>query len=310
MTVQALMTKVFKFNVPDGKEVDAKDIAKMLGISVSELPAELLDKLLKETKAVQEQKIAIRHLINPFFDELMKDKKKNRKKILELIDIGKFIYHYAKDIVLTESVEKPDFVVEFEGERIGIEHTQLFNDNAQHTIGKITSLLEVAKGYILGENESVKGLFNIFIDTRKIVVGPKEFIDLSKIELRPFARRLANYITSLYEERSIDLPDFVLDVIRYDQDTLHLGLSERFIKEQLHTEALLHRIDEKESRINAYKENKKLKTCWLLVMYSSSISSSSFYVDPSILPNDKVLFDKIFLFDSFRGTIIEGKVIR
>jgi hypothetical protein len=305
------MTNVFKINTPDGISVNAADLANQLGIPVDQLPADLLEFFRNAPALIQNNKNAIREIIHPFYDEAFENRKKNGKKHLEILDVGKFIYYNSlPGIRLLEASESPDFVIEYDGERIGLEHTQLFKKDEQHALGKTISLLTLAEDFIRHENPGLRGLYNVAIATDKISVDNKPFILLTKLQLKGLARIVAEYISALDTGKTVSRPAFLDLVTRYDQDLLHLALSETFIKGWMDGSTLQKRIEQKEAKIVNYKKNKNLVQCWLLIVYTTSVSSSSFYINPGVLPTDSILFDKIFLMDSFQGSIIEGRVVR
>lgn len=298
-----------RFSVPDGHEIDPEDIARQLGIPVSQLPVDLLEFLKGACENIRRDKAAVRRAITPFYDQALASKA-SANRLNEMIDIGKFIHHNTLPLQLIEVGESPDFILDFQGERIGIEHTQLFNQTEQHQLGKTISFLESARRIILNVAPAIVGLYNIQLRIDRIALPGRRFLDLEKFELKPFARQLADYIINLTVNTSMPRPDFIDALTYYPKKDLILSLSEEFIKGQLQTATIIDRIEKKEAKIAAYLSGKNLSACWLLLVYNTSISSSSFFIDLTALPSHLVKFDRLFLLDSYQGTIIEGKVIR
>lgn len=297
--------KVHHFSVPDGQSVNPEDIAKMLGIPVEEVPVDLLKQM---EEGIQKEKKEIKFIINPFYDELMINKNENEKKILELIDAGKFIYHYDRNLRIIECSEQPDFIIELNGEKIGLEHTQLLDQTQQHRLGKMDQLLEEVEKLVFSKNNVVTGLFNILMDTEVIKIGDRDFLSLKKNELKPYAEQLANYLVSSWEKIEYPKPDFIEEIIFYPNEKLSIGIAESYLKQILNPALLEKRIDEKEKKIENYNADKGLKACWLLIVFSGKYSSSNFNFSLDSLPKDKIKFQRIFVFNSFTTEIYHGVV--
>jgi len=303
------VSHVVSITVPAGQVVNVWDMAQRLGFSSAD--AERMQEELKDAPAtLARDKAGVLAVIQPFYDEIVQRFGAEGSKTMELLDAGKFVYYNKMSLRLLEVAESPDFIFEFQGERVGLEHTQLFDKAEQHRVGKISSLLDEAKKYILRTATDIVGLFSIGIDTDSIFLNGRSFMDLPKLDLRTVAEMLGTYVVAYAREEAVERPVFINGIKWYKQETLSLSPERNFIREAIDRAALEARIAAKEDKIAAYKKNKNLSTCWLLVVYSSAISSSSFHVKLEDLPSDRLLFDRIYLMDSFTGSTMTGTVVR
>jgi len=256
--------------------------------------------------AMMESREKVRKIISPHYEDALRNAATNNDKHLEIVDAGKFIMVTGLPIRLVEADESPDFVIEYNGERIGVEHTRLLRKSEQHAVGKAMTLLNGATNHVRQMRPDVTGLFDVSLLTDGAVYNGKEFMGLTKREMPVVAGILGDYIISLYAQTPGPAPAFVDHVAQYDNAAFSIRLSERFVRRQLETSVLAERIAEKEGNVNRYKANKGLTACWLLVVHSLSESSSSFHISPTDLPVGHGVFDRIFIMDSFAETIIEA----
>lgn len=303
------VSHVVSITVPAGQVVNVSDMAEQLGVSA--VDAERMQDELKEAPVrLAKDKAGVLVVIQPFYDEAVERFGAEGGKTMELLDVGKFVYYNKMSLRLLEVAERPDFIFEFHGERVGLEHTQLFDNAEQHKVGKVLSLLEEAKKYITRTAVDVVGLFSVGVDTARIFLNGRLFMDLPKLDLRTVAEMLGIYVIAYARGQAVERPVFINDIKRYEQGTLSLSPERHFIRKVIDRAALEARIAAKEAKIAAYKKNKNLSTCWLLVVYSSAVSSSSFHVELADLPSDRLMFDRIYLMDSFTGNTMTGTVIR
>ena len=305
------MSELFKLKLPYSQAITVEDIAKITGRPVSSfVQKDLAAFSASQEELVKVHKEAVRTIINPFYDELSKDLEKNEKKIGELIDLGRFILEYDQPIQIESEGERPDFIVRYNGKRIGVEHTQLFDRPTQHKIGKLSGLLKMTETIIKENYPAVTGLYNPLLLTDQMNDNSIPFLVLAKDKIKQFANKLAEYIVSLYENKAMATPGFVKTIVYYPFDQLSISLGEHFIREEGVMEKLAKRVEEKKNKVDFYKSSNNLAECWLLVVYNMALSSSCFNISFNDLPNGDIKFEKLFLFESFVGSIIEGTLIR
>jgi hypothetical protein len=118
-----------------------------------------------------------------------------------------------------------------------------------------------------------------------------------------------DYIIATFDNIVTEKPGFISEVIHTENPRLELTLGEKYWLAELTTEAISKTISKKEAKIDTYKSLKEIKECWLLIVIDGASSDSSFEIKLKRLPTHLTQFDKVFIFDNFKGRIIEGKKI-
>lgn len=77
---------------------------------------------MKNNKSIINNYNLLSNLINPFISELKINQSKNQQKILEVCHVGKFLIFFENQIQIDSLSEKPDFILNFNNEKIGLEH--------------------------------------------------------------------------------------------------------------------------------------------------------------------------------------------
>ena len=304
---QLTESRVVRISVPTGQEVDLQDLARdhdLLPEHVEQLRAQLKD----APAAIAKSKAAVLEIIQPFYQKAVTKWGEDSGKVAEILDVGKFIHYNTHKLALIAVGESPDFILGVGGQKVGLEHTQFFDQAEQHLVGKTQLLLRETERQIRKIAPDLTGFFNVLIDTDKAILNGQSFIQLSGENLRRIARELADYIVSFARGEQAAIPAFLQKILRHDLDKVRLSLMEDFVRRGINTAALVKRIESKEKKIDRYKANSGLAACWLLIVYESGVSSTSFHVGVEDLPTKPTAFDRVFLMDSFTGDIIEGAV--
>ncbi|UAY52731.1 hypothetical protein [Ferruginibacter albus] len=275
-------------------------IAKMLNTHPSLIS--LSDEDFAQIKEMDNQILKIKELINPFYDSLKnKNTKESNKKLLELIDLGKFLYFLNQDIRVVECEEQPDFIIECKSESIGVELTGIYDDTVVAEIKTIRKIFKKCEQTIAKRSSTLKGLFNVIIIPDKI----REKLTTKREQL---INSICECILAMANNKHIPKPDFIEDILWNQHSTLELTLWENYWLADLSTDTLLQTIMKKEEKITVYKATKNINKCWLLIVIDGASSISSFNINLDSLPNHLTAFDRIFIFDSFKGVIINGQV--
>ncbi|MCO5239657.1 MAG: hypothetical protein M9904_06350 [Chitinophagaceae bacterium] len=275
-------------------------LAKMIGVNASEI--QLSEEMIASIYQQQSEKLEIKKIINPFYEELKSQgTKDSKKKLYELIDLGKFIYYLAQEneIEIVECGEQPDFVIKYKNELIGIEHTGIYDDDVVAEIKTLKKIIDRCQKKLTTEHSEITGLFNIIVIPSKL----KEQLPFKKAEI---IQTICDYIIEKHQNIETTKPDFISDVIRTQHQILELTLGEDYWLAELTPEAIGKAIVKKEGKIDTYKSLKELSKCWLLIVIDGASSASSFKIQLDSLPMHLTPFDKIFIFDNFKGTIIKG----
>ena len=296
--------KVSYLSIPDGEVIKPEDIARLLGIPLAQIPPSAIAEIQEKARLMDMEKKAVRTIMEPFYDQLMTDQDKNKKKIYELIDMGKFIYCFDRELKILACDEQPDFIIEKTGRKIGVEHTQIFNQPQQHLLGKLKLFLEETKSRVISKKTNATGLFNVKLDTSKINIPGRDFMLLKKHELDIFSEQLADHLVSM-AQKTITAPDFIESIVAYPNPTLDIVLAESYLKQLIDPVHLDERIHEKEKRLERYKKNKQVDDCWLLLILSGKVSSSNFGWMSSQIFQHTTGFDRIFLYIAINNEVIE-----
>lgn len=297
------MTKRFVGKVSGDSSVDEliNLIAKLTGLDPTEI--QLSDEFLSNFKLLQEQKLKIKEMINPFYDEFRSlNTKDSKKKINELIDLGKFLV-YSKldsDAKIIECGEQPDFLIKHFDNVIGVEHTTIYDDEIVAAIRTIKKTIEKCQKKLATERGELTGLYNL-------IVSPKEFMKEFKLSENKTIDKICDHIIAIHGNADTESPGFISETIYLTDVTLQLTLAEKYDLADLTPEAISETISKKEDKVDPYKQLKNIKECWLLVVIEGASSDSSFKLSLQKLPTHLTRFDKVFIFDNFKGQITEGK---
>ena len=290
---------VIKISEESSEEEIRNLLSEMTGLKPSDIQ---ISEFLENRSILQNQKLEIKKIINPFFDQLVSQPtKESKKKLDELIDLGKFLYFsgLANEVKLIECGERPDFIVKYKNDEVGIEHTGIFDDDVIAEINTIKKSIAKCEEQLRIRRSDIKGLFNI-------VVLPEKLKALTLREAQ-IIESTCSYIVALNDKSQTEKPEFIFKVIRSQRSVLELTLGEDYWLANLTPEGIRKTMQKKEDKVDTYKSLRNIKSCWLLIVMGGASSSSSFDVDLNKLPKDLVAFDKVFLFDNFKGKIIEGK---
>jgi hypothetical protein len=298
-----MMTRRFVGKVSDDNPVEGiiNLLAKMTGVNPSEI--QLSEEMIASIQQQPNEKLEIKKIINPFYEELKsQNTKESNKKVYELIDLGKFIYYSAQEneIEIVECGEQPDFIIKFQNELIGIEHTGIYDDDVVAEIKTLKKIIGRCQEKLNNERTEITGLFNIIVIPSKL----KGQLPLKETEV---IQNICDYIISKQENTEIKKPDFIADVLRTQHPIIELTLGEDYWLAELTPEAIAKTISKKENKIDTYKSLKGLSKCWLLVVIDGASSASSFNIQLDSLPMHLTPFDKIYIFDNFKGAIIKGE---
>lgn len=276
-------------------------IAKMTKVKASEvqIPKEMIASIQQQ----QKEKLEIKRIINPFYDELKsQNTKDSNKKVYELIDLGKFIYYSAqeKDIEIVECGEQPDFVIRYQNEIIGIEHTGIYDEEVVAEIKTLKKIIAKCQEKLKNEHNEIIGLFNVIVIPTKL----KGHLPFKESEV---IQNICEFIVAKHGNLEINKPEFIADITQTQHQIVELTLGEDYWLSELTPEVIAKAIAKKESKISIYKSLKTLDKCWLLIVIDGASSVSSFNIQVDSLPMHLTLFDKIYIFDNFKGVIIQGE---
>jgi uncharacterized protein YlzI (FlbEa/FlbD family) len=289
-----------KVSVENPTEGIINILASMMGVEPTHV--QLCPEFMEYIKGIENEKKEIKFLINPFYEKLLvENTRESIKKLRELIDVGKFIYHFGQGMRLISCDESPDFIINFNGEDIGLEHTGMYDDDVVEKVKVFRKLVEECEKELKEKETRLLGLFNI-------IIFPKRLDDIFPLNRTRTKMILIDLIQQKAGNHLSQLPEYIKDIVLTPHQILELTVGESYLVAELSVESLEARIKSKEQKITNYTSTRKLRKVWLLIVMDGVSSISSYKLDFESLPKEHIAFNRIFLFDSFSGAIVQGVV--
>ncbi|WP_165760269.1 hypothetical protein, partial [Niastella populi] len=120
------------------------------------------DQFVYLNKIESEEKEKVKEILGKYYDELKdKEDSESMKRKDELMDIARFIIFLKDDVKLISMGESPDFIVEINGEQIGIEHTRVYDKQLVAMISNLEKTFKVVQNDLIAKFPEEKKLFNI-----------------------------------------------------------------------------------------------------------------------------------------------------
>lgn len=237
-----------------------------------------------------------RKLLSPYLEKLQQDEIANHKKIVELCHVGKFLMNLDSNTYIESFGESPDFLINFRGEKIGIEHRIIINDKEKSYEGFFENVFRHAEIELRKDKSIPNFLANCWLyDNIEYKQKQKNdniqlVISLIKEYLFTNTLRENNLIERIYSmpHSRIDLcPNFGAWIQKY-----------------LSTEILQKAINEKEKKLLEYKET--IKDVWLLLVIGGT-NASSYELYKNMQYNIQSNFDKVFLLEDHKNQLYQVK---
>ncbi len=255
---------------------------------------ETIKELIKNAKTEKE---GLGKIIYPIIEKYNLQK----KEILEVCQIGKFVYKIDNEIVITEKPNppRPDFVIQFESKLIGLEHTRIFTENATN-YNRINSVLEYSE-------EIYKGMFPLD-KVHAIIEIVDDKLDYKQNQKKEIATEIAKYVKSVKEQKEAIKPTYIKNV----RTTIHSQISFSYKEKNwqsgyLTKERLEKEIRKKETKIKIYKKDEKELSEYWLVLLIGSLSSASYELNENENYETKSEFDRVYLMADFDAKIVRVK---
>jgi hypothetical protein len=284
-------------------------IADATGYPLESIP---IDTIGDQRTEERENWLAVKNITQPYKDFLQSQTKTTKDKYEELIHLGRFIIDSGFELTIVipdEPIIYPDFLVSFEEEIIGVEHTRLINPQAKAIIQTVQQFIENAHRSLLEVYPDLYGTVNLFIDYNQPVIGSHNFENrqFSAADKKEVANLIAGYIYSKMTGGSVPKPAFIGDVsfLPNPEPRLDITLGETYIAKDGFEELLLQRIQAKEKRFATYISSSSIKNCWLLIVIDGVSSYSGFDLQTIQFPSIKQSnFATIVLLEAISHRII------
>ncbi len=255
---------------------------------------ENIKELIAKSKVEKE---GLGKIINPIIEKY----KLPKKEILEVCQIGKFVYKIDNEIRITEKPNppRPDFVIEQNSKLIGLEHTRIFTENAAN-YNRIKTLLEYSEDLYkeMFPNDKVHGIISIVDDK----------LDYKKNQKRELAIEIAKYVNCIKNQIETEKPSYISDV----RTTIHSQISFSYKEKNwqsgyLTKERLELEIRKKETKLKIYRIDEKEISEYWLVLLIGSLSSASYELNENENYETSSEFDRVYLMADFDAKIVKVK---
>lgn len=256
-----------------------------------EINREDIKKLMESAKKERED---LGKIIYPILDKFELEK----KEILEVCQIGKFAHKIDSEIRITDKPKppNPDFIIEYKGQIIGLEHTQILTNDASRYF-KIKTLLDYAEQIFEKKypDTNVHASISILNDEWNYKQSEK-----SKL-----AEKIADMVQWTRLEMEFELPDNITRIKTNKHSQVSFSYKEKnWQAEYLSKERLEKEVHKKERKISEYKTSKTDLSEYWLVLLIGSLSSVSYELNESIDYTIKSKFERVYLMADFDAKII------
>jgi hypothetical protein len=252
---------------------------------------ENIKKLMVSTKTDQKN---LGKIIYPILDKFELEK----KEILEVCQIGKFVHKIDTEIRITDKPKppNPDFIIEYESKLIGLEHTQILTKDASRYF-KIKTLLDYAE--LIFDKKypdiNVHATISILNDEWNYKQSEKSTV----------AENIADLVQWKILEMKFDLPEQITRIKTSKHSQVSFSYKEKNGQaENLSKERLEQEVQKKESKISEYKRSKTELSEYWLVLLIGSLSSVSYELNENVDYSMKSDFERVYLMTDFDAKVI------
>ncbi|MFM9987304.1 hypothetical protein [Flavobacterium sp.] len=252
---------------------------------------------MKNNKSISEDYSLLDELISPFVSELMTNKEKNQQKILEICHVGKFLLFFKKQIQIDSLSEKPDFILNFNDEKIGLEHQIVIDSKLKEKEGFYENIFQKVETEIKLDENLPNFLMNCFIKPNL------EYKLNQKKEIELIIKKVI--LEYLINNTFIENP-IISKLIKMQHSKKNINVNfGAWIQKTITKEVILNAISKKESKIENYIKN-GLQKQWLLLVIGSN-GKSSFEMNNNINIEIESKFERIYILEDFDNILHQIK---
>jgi len=253
-----------------------------------------IQEIIEDSK---KEKAELGEIINPILKKYTLEK----KEILEVCQIGKFVYKIDSEIRITDKPPppSPDFIISYNNKCIGLEHTQILTEDASRYL-KIKSLFNYAEQIFESKYPNIK--------VHAIISIRNDQFDYKQKDKASLAIKIADLVQSTRLQQEIEIPDFIVNI----RTTIHSKVSFSYKEKNrevgyLTRNRLKQEILKKESKISGYKNSEfEIAEFWLVLLIGS-LSSVSYELNEAENYEMDSEFDRVYLMADFDSVIIRVK---
>lgn len=215
---------------------------------------------------------------------------KDRKDIIEICHVTKFLYYHFTKIKYVQKREEPDFLAHVNDEIIGIEHTICVNE------------LKEKEGYIKNICEKIEEKYNNEFKLLLNVYFKRTFNPYS-VEKKTLQSAIEDIILNYCINQIVVANDYIDRIVSFNHNHLHISPNfGAFLQRWISDDDILKVINKKEKKLSTYKSKLINKKIWLLIVLSNTTESSFEVGNLNIIDIDSD-FERIYLFEDFKNTI-------
>lgn len=257
-----------------------------------EIDKEWFDQFMKLDEIERERREKMIQLLGPLFGEFFsREDNEGLKRKREINDILNYIQFAGDDDwKIVKMSESPDFILEVNGEMIGLELTGLYDRGIVAQVSKRAQVCAKTEEALRSAYPEMTGLINVVFDAETSKDLPTKVI----------VPELIIYLEAKLKGENLKVPVFIRSVDIKPQAELQVALAENYTVKKIDTSVLDNLIAQKESKISTYRENANLSTIWLLVILDGASEKSAPEFTLEMLPRRKFAFDKVIVYDSFK----------
>lgn len=234
--------------------------------------------------------------LGPYFTEYSnKTDRESEKRKKELQDLAYFILFSQQDIQLVKMQESPDFILTIDGEPTGLELTSIHDMAAIKDIKYLMNLCEQTQRKLRENNIVSKKLYNIIFNSSY------EWTQ----SLKEYVADLTGYLEARFLNKSPVKAAYIRELNISPLEEVQVRLSEVYETKPISASDVDTLIRQKEGKIADYRKNSGINRQWLLIIQEGSSAESSFEIKPELMPQRRFDFDRIILFDTFKGIAVE-----
>lgn len=240
------------------------------------------------------EKEGLGRIINPIIEKY----NLAQKEILEVCQIGKFVYKIDSEINIVDKPKppRPDFIIEHQSKLIGLEHTRIFTENADN-YNRTKSIIEYSETVYrkMFPEDKVHAIISIIGDN----------LEYKQSEKKAIATTIAQYVNCIKNQVETEKPEYIEKV----RTTIHSQITFSY-KEKiwqagyLPKERLEEVIRKKETRLKIYQKDEKEISEYWLVLLIGSLSSASYELNENENYEMESEFDRVYLMADFDAEII------
>jgi hypothetical protein len=260
----------------------------MLEINKEDIMAELQAFKLRH----KEQRKQFDSIISPFLSGNL-----NKKRSIELCQVGKFLTLLDKPTQIVEHSDSPDFIILYNGQKIGLEHERIFKEENVSKIKSVAKLFDDAAIVFkeLYPNKNV--LVNFWLNTDSFVFRKSEADRLKEEISKYIYYRLTN-------EHAVEKPSFIDHIVMMNHSQVSFCYNPGgYIVSKLDKQTLENAIHKKESLVEKYIGKSGINKQWLLIVIGSASPDSYEFSESQFDIKMKSNFEKIFLMEDFHSEL-------